>query len=389
VTAKVDQRSPSQVGEEARRWLASADIPVVPVDFDQRFDVLRYWQRTLYEAGWLGMDWAVESGGRGLTARHQFAFVSELARAHAPTPIGLIGLDVVGPTINAFGTLPQRATYLPPLLSGAEIWCQGFSEPGAGSDLASLRTVAAREGDHYVVNGQKVWTSWARQASWCALLCRTGTQDQPRHKGLSYLIVDMASPGITVRPIIQMTGDAEFNEVFFDDVRVPVGNLIGAENDGWRIAMDTLSRERGNYAMRRLIDVGWLYDEAVRRLAELPAPRRSHGRIPESIGEAHIALQVLEAQIRLTVERLAAETGPTAHDSIDKLVLNEAEQTVCSRLADLLGAFRIAPQSRPLGLDGEQIVHDHYFSRAASIYGGTSQIQRNIVAERMLGLPKG
>lgn len=373
---------------EARTWLAEAHIPAVPLDLDERFQVLRDWQRTLYDHGWMGLAWSPDAGGRGLTALHQYVFSEELARAHAPAPIGLIGLDVVGPSIHAFGTPEQRARYLPPTLSGAEIWCQGFSEPGAGSDLASLRTRAVRDGDQYVVNGQKVWTSWGKQASWCALLCRTNPAAQPKHAGISYLLVDMSSPGITVRPIEQMTGDAEFCEIFFDEVTVPVANLLGEEHGGWRIALDTLSRERGNYTLRRLVEIGWMVDDAVETLSSRPEAQSTDRRITTAIGESHVARRVLDALARQTVQRLLAETGPDPLDSIDKLVLNDTEQTVCRSLAGLLGPFRLDPDSRPYGLNSAQIVHDHYYSRAASIYGGTAQIQRNIVAERLLGLPR-
>lgn len=377
-----------QFRHEARKWLSEADIPTVPLDLDERFRILRDWQRTLFNHDWMGLSWSAESGGRGLTAMHQYVFTEELARAHAPAPIGLIGLDVVGPSIDAFGTPQQRARFLPPLLSGDEIWCQGFSEPDAGSDLASLRTRALRDGDHFVINGQKVWTSWGRQASWCALLCRTDPDAQPKQAGISYLLVDMNSPGVTVRPIVQMTGDAEFCEIFFDEVRVPATNLLGAENDGWRIAQDTLSRERGNYTMRRLVEIGWMLDDAVAAL-RTQSPERISRRITTAIGESHLALQVLDAQARRTVQRLLDSTGPDPLDSIDKLVLNDTEQDIGRALAELLGPFRLDPDARPYGLDSAQVVHDQYYSRAASIYGGTSQIQRNIVAERLLGLPKG
>jgi alkylation response protein AidB-like acyl-CoA dehydrogenase len=373
----------------AREWLSSAEIPRVPLELEERFAVLRKWQRTLFDAGWMGLGWSREAGGQGLTERHQFMFSEELARAHAPAPIGLIGLDVVGPTIHAFGTPEQRARFLPPLLAGDEIWCQGFSEPNAGSDLASLRTRATRDGDDYVIEGQKVWTSWGKQAAWCALLCRTDPDAKPKQAGLSYLLVDMTSPGVTVRPITQLTGDEEFCEVFFDQVRAPATNLLGAANDGWRMALDTLSRERGNYTMRRLVEIGWMLDDAVESIRRAPVERRGNPRVTRAIGQAHIAMRVLDAQARRTVTRMVAETGAGPMDSVDKLVLNDSEQTVCAAIADLLGPFRLNPDAHPLGLDSGLVVKDHYYSRAASIYGGTSQIQRNIVAERLLGLPKG
>jgi alkylation response protein AidB-like acyl-CoA dehydrogenase len=384
---QLKSNSVSEFVDLVRAWLDSVTIPAVAVEENERFTVLRAWQRTLYDAGFMGVDWAVESGGQGLTPQHRLAFMRELARAHAPAPIGLIGLDVVGPSIEKYGTPEQRRTLLPSLLSGEEIWCQGFSEPGAGSDLASLRTRATLNGDVFRVDGQKVWTSWASRASRCALLCVTDPEAVPHHRGLSYLLVDMNAPGVAVRPIRQMTGDAEFCEVFFDGVEVPRSQLLGSLNDGWRIALDTLSSERGNYAMRRLVEIGWLLEDTIDELTR--SGKRLDARTDEAIGRAHVALAVLESQIARTTERLTSQTGPDPVDSIDKLVLNEAEQVVCESLVALAGPFRAAPQSRPFGLRVDRLVHDHVFSRAASIYGGTSQIQRNIVAERLLGLPKG
>ncbi|MDT7709749.1 MAG: hypothetical protein QOG20_5356 [Pseudonocardiales bacterium] len=372
----------------ARAWLAEAEIPGTPLDLDERFAVHRRWQRTLYDAGWMGIAWPRRFGGQGLTAQHQLAFVDELVRARAPAPIGLIGLDVVGPSIHAFGTDAQRERFLPRLLSGVDIWCQGFSEPGAGSDLASLTTRAEPDGDEFVVTGAKVWTSWAHEAAWCALLCRTNPTAR-KHEGISYLLVDMTSPGITVRPIAQMTGDAEFNEVFLDHVRVSRENVLGEVDGGWRIALDTLGRERGSYTMRRRVELEAGLAEAVAQLRSAPESRRSDPRVQEEVGRAHIALRLLEAQTRRTLTRMLDGSGAGPLDSVDKLVLNDAEQVVCRSVAELLGPFRVAPRSRPLGLDAGRWVHDHYYSRAASIYGGTAQIQRNIVAERLLGLPRG
>jgi alkylation response protein AidB-like acyl-CoA dehydrogenase len=378
--------TPADIREELRGWLSTVQIPVIPSDHEERFDTLREWQRTLFDSGWMGLDWSVKAGGRGLTPQHQFAFVSELAAARAPAPIGLIGLDVVGPTIDAFGTDEQRERYLPDLLSGADIWCQGFSEPDAGSDLVSLRTSAVREGELFRVNGQKIWTSWAGQATRCALLCRTDPAGKPRF-GLSYLIVDMDSPGITVRPIEQLTGDAEFCEVFFDDVEVPHGNLVGAEGAGWSIAGHTLSRERSTYSMRRLLDLGWLVEDTLDRLRAAPAQWGADPAV--AVGRATVALTVLDAAVRRTVARLTADPGPSPRDSIDKLILNEAEQEVCAALVSLAGPFRAVRGTGPGGIDWQQLNIAHYFSRAASIYGGTSQIQKNIVAERLLGMPRG
>jgi alkylation response protein AidB-like acyl-CoA dehydrogenase len=262
----------------ARSWLAGVVAPDVPLDLDARFDALRDWQRTLSEAGWVGLAWSREAGGGGLSHTHQLVFVEELVRARAPQPIGLIGLEVVGPSIDRYGTPWQRRELLPRLLSGDDIWCQGFSEPDAGSDLASLRTRAVADGSDYLVSGQKIWTSWAHKAQWCALLVRTDPSVR-KQAGISYLLVDMASPGITARPIRQMTGDREFCEVFLDEVRVPRRNLLGAENEGWAIATHTLGSERGAATLRRRVELEVALDDAVDELrargALAPRPRRT------------------------------------------------------------------------------------------------------------------
>ncbi|WP_312033697.1 MULTISPECIES: acyl-CoA dehydrogenase family protein [unclassified Rhodococcus (in: high G+C Gram-positive bacteria)] len=377
--------------EQAREWLSHADIPDVPLNLDERFLVLREWQRTLFENGWVGIDWSCAAGGQGLTPMHQLVFAEELARARAPMPIGLIGLDVVGPSIDHYGQPWQREELLPKLLSGEHIWCQGFSEPDAGSDLASLRTRAVADGEDFVISGQKVWTSWAHKAQWCALLVRTDPEVH-QNAGISYVLVDMNTPGVTAHPLEQMTGDREFCEVFFDQVRVPQRNLVGELNNGWAVATHTLGIERAAYTVRRRVDYEVAFEDALAQLraggvprADTPAGRR----VRHAVGEAQIALKVLGAQTRKTVARLESGEVPTAEDSVDKLLLNNVEQTVFAALVELLGPFRSVPGSRPFGLDSARWVHDHLYSRATSIYGGTSQIQKNIIAERLLGLPRG
>lgn len=377
----------------AREWLAATELPDVPLDLDGRFAVLQQWQRTLFESGWAGIAWSTAAGGQGLTHLHQLVFVEELVRARAPSPIGLIGLEVVGPSIDRYGSGWQRSELLPRLLSGDDIWCQGFSEPSAGSDLASLRTRAVPDGDEFIVSGQKVWTSWAHKAQWCALLVRTDTTVR-KQAGISYLLVDMSMPGITTRPIEQMTGDQEFCEVFFDNVRVPRRNLLGNINEGWVIATHTLGSERAGATLRRRVELKVALDDAVAQLRNHQTDGSRRGQVEEhriraAIGRAHVALQVLDAQTQQTTVRLAANSGPTPQDSVDKLLLNEIEQIVFSEIAGLLGPLRAVAGSRPHGLQAERWVHEHLYSRAASIYGGSSQIQRNIIAERLLGLPRG
>ncbi len=378
----------------ARSWLQEhAPGPVPSDDLDARFRTLRAWQRTLYDAGWVGIGLPREWGGQGLDDRYAYVFTEELARAGRPAPIGLIGLDVVGPTLAGHGTAAQRAALMPALLSGDEIWCQGFSEPGAGSDLAAIATRAVLADGVYKVSGQKVWTSWAQYARRCALLARTGTPDS-RHRGLTYLIVDMDAPGVTVRPIGQMTGDSEFCEVFFDDVEVPVTDVIGEPGQGWAIAMDTLSHERATYAFRRRVETTAafraatevLHDSATRAAGELAAPMQPSEALVAGLGRAETALAVLEAQNLATLRRMTSDGGPSPADSVDKLVVNHCEQTVFGELHAWVTPGGAAMDAQIRGLDTGAAVRGYLFSRAASIYGGTNQVQRNIVAQRGLGM---
>jgi len=380
----------AQYRATARAWLSThTPGPVPDDDFEARFQVLRRWQRSLYDAGYVGIGLPRDWGGQGLDDSYAYVFTEELARAGLPAPIGLIGLDVVGPTLAAYGTAQQREQLLPALLSGEEIWCQGFSEPGAGSDLAAISTRAVLDGGVYRVNGQKVWTSWAHYARRCALLARTGDAAS-RHRGLTYLIVDMTAPGVTVRPLEQMTGDPEFCEVFFDDVVVPVQDVIGAAEGGWEIAMDTLSHERATYAFRRRVEATAAHrSAAVSVRAELARTgTEAPQRLLEQLGRSEVALRVLEAQNLATLRRLVAEGGPSAHDSIDKLAVNACEQQVFRALYSWVAANGAALDARSHGMGSGKAIREYLYSRAASIYGGTAQVQRNIVATRGLGMAR-
>src|SRR5262249_15296569 len=232
---------------ELRAWLAEHNTDAFreqpTMTFQEKVALRRAWQKTLFESGWIGIGWPKEYGGRGANLIQESIYYEEMARAQAPLAVNVIGLNMVGPTLLSVGTSEQKARYLPKILSADEIWCQGFSEPNAGSDVASLQTRAIRNGDQFVVNGQKVWTSYGTVADFCILLVRTDV-DVPKHRGLSYLIVDMHSPGVSARPLVQMTGEAEFAELFFDEVRVPLENLVGALNQGWTVALTTLMHER-------------------------------------------------------------------------------------------------------------------------------------------------
>jgi len=380
-----------RIAEEVRGFLASEmpDPSAAPADFDERIAWLREWQRKLHGARLVNIAWAEAHGGRGATLGEQMVVEEELARADAPELIGVVGLGVVGPSIVAHGTDAQRARWLPKILSAEELWCQGFSEPGAGSDLAALRTVAEDRGDHWVVRGQKTWTSWAQYARWCAVLARTDS-DAPSHRGISYLVVDMDAPGVEVQPLVQLTGDAEFSEVYFDDVAVPKDRIIGTPNEGWPIAMHTLSHERGPAVAARAVKLRVLLDELVddaRRLQRDGRPVIEDDAVRLMLARTHVQLHVLRCQSARTVGTMVAKGRPGLETSIDKLQLTRAEQALGDAALAVLGPSAAYPDEDA----AVDIAHWHgvyLYARAASIYGGTSQVQKNIIAERILGLPR-
>jgi alkylation response protein AidB-like acyl-CoA dehydrogenase len=366
-----------------RDWLHVNRPDALPADDDQRQAALRAWQRALWEAGWMGLSWPREFGGHGGEPVDQVIFNQELAAAHAPSPPGIIGLQTLGPTLMHHGTAAQRLRFLPPILDAREIWCQGFSEPGAGSDLAALRTSAVRDGDDYIVNGQKVWTSYARHSDWCALLVRTGAPDS-KHRGISYVLVDMRTPGIEVRPIHQINGGSTFNEVFFEDVRVPVANLVGEENGGWAVAMSTLAHERSNYVLSRSVELTVAFEELVEQLDDTQLT----DEVVLRIGECQELLLVLEAQSFSTLTHLM-HGGSTDVSAIEKLLTSEIEQTLFSCALDTLGAHRNGvPGAIGSTVDAGRWLHDYLESRSATIHGGTAEILRNTIAQRLLGLPR-
>ncbi|MFI0014291.1 acyl-CoA dehydrogenase family protein [Streptomyces griseus] len=368
-----------------REWLAAV-LPGLPPkpspdDWPARRAYDTAWQRMLYDAGYAGLHWPADAGGRGATPTQHLIYLEETEKAGAPyVGANFVGLLHAGPTVAAEGTARQRARWLPPVLRGDEIWCQGFSEPDAGSDLAALRTRAVRDGDDYVVSGQKIWTSHAEVADWCELLVRTDP-DAPKHRGISWLAMPMDAPGITVRPLRTLAGSTEFAEVFLDEVRVPVRNRVGAENDGWRVTMVTLSFERGTafvgevVACRRTLDA--LADMARRNGRwDDPVLRRRLGRLNAEF----------RALWRLTQRNVAESerTGgvPGIGGSVFKLRYSGARQELYEAAAEVLGA------ADAFDLDREWVL-DRLSSLSYTIAAGTSQIQRNIVAERILGLPKG
>jgi alkylation response protein AidB-like acyl-CoA dehydrogenase len=381
-----------RIRDEMRAFLAE-HLPApeeIPADFDARVEFLRGWQRKLYEARLVNLTWPAEYGGRGATLLEQIVANQELARAGAPPLIGEVGLEVVGPTIVAQGTPAQKSAYLERILSGDDIWCQGFSEPNAGSDLASLRTRAEVRCDHFVVNGQKTWTSWAQYAGWCAVLARTDAEAPP-HRGISYLIVDMRSPGIDVRPLVQMTGDAEFSEVYFEDVVVPRENVLGELNAGWPLAMHTLTNERGPVVLSHQVKLRVALDSLAAdatRFQRDGMPAIEDPQVRASLARAHVAVEVLRYHAYRSVGAAIARGAAGVETSIDKLQMTAADRAVGEACVDVLGPFAASPEGAPDGPSGHAWQHFYLHSRASSIYGGTSQIQKGIIAERILGLPR-
>jgi alkylation response protein AidB-like acyl-CoA dehydrogenase len=378
-----------------RDWLAEV-LPTLgpkPSAFDwparRAYDTA--WQRMLFEAGYAGIDWPVEGGGRGASPVEQLIYLEELERAHAPyVGVNFVGLLHAGPTIVAEGTPEQRARFLPPILRGDEVWCQGFSEPGAGSDLAALRTRAVRDGDDYVVSGSKIWTSHAEVADHCELLVRTGPEDS-RHRGITWLVMPMDRPGIDIRPLKTIAGSTEFAELFLDEVRVPVANRIGDENDGWRVTMVTLSFERGTAFVGELL-------QSMELLRELRALARKVGawddpEVRRRLGHMGAELDALWALTRRNVSQAARTGVPGLGGSVFKLAFSELRQRIAQLGVDIVGGGALswddleAPDSAGLGNGHLVDVWVNSFSR--TIAAGTSQIQRNIIAERILGMPKG
>lgn len=367
-----------------REWLGKTlpelPPPPDPADWPGRRAYDTDWQRRLYDAGYAGVHWPVEAGGQGATPVQHLILLEETERAGAPyVGANFVGLLHAGPTIAAEGTPEQRRRYLPPILSGEEVWCQGFSEPGAGSDLAALRTRAVRDGDAYVVSGSKLWTSHAEVADWCELLVRTDP-DAPRHRGISWLVLPMDAPGVTVRPLRTLAGTTEFAELFLDEVRVPVANRVGAENDGWRVTMVTLSFERGTAFAGEVV--------ACRRsLAELARLAQRNGAWDEPGVRRGLALLAARfgALWRLVQWNVSEAQGggvPGPGASVFKLRFSEARQELYDLAAEVLGTGALL-------LDTEQDwTAQRLQGLSYTIAAGTSQIQRNIVAQRVLGLPK-
>ncbi len=382
---------------DLRGWLAANLSPDLCVDDakDERiapdketFDLRRAWQRTMYDAGWVGAAWPQEYGGRGATLLEQVIFEEEYTRARAPVLPGNSGISLCGPTLMQWGTPAQKERFLQRTLSGETIWCQGDSEPGAGSDLASLQTKAADMGDHFIVNGQKVWTSGAQYADWIFMLVRTDP-DAPKHKGISYILVDKSTPGITVRPLVLLTGHAHFNEVFFEDVKVPKENLVGEKNEGWKVTVTTLAYERAGAGVSN-------HDDQIMRLVALAKDVPIDGRPAWEqawVRQKLVQLKTDSESLKYTrmrgITRMLKGQPPGPEGSMLKLCGSELGVRIATFATELLGAHTMVNEPSESVPDAPRWFNRMLSARQYTISAGTSEIQRNIMGERVLGLPKG
>jgi len=381
---------------ELRAWLAAhrpAGAAPQTDDEEERRRVQRAWQRQLAAGGWVGIQWPREYGGRAASLKEQIIYTEELARARAPEMLDPISVNIVGPTLIHFGTAAQKARWLPPIRPADEVWCLGFSEPNAGSDLASLRCRAVRDGDSWVVSGQKVWSSKAHFADWCLLLVRTDP-DAPKHKGISLLVVDMRSAGITWRPLVQISGRKEFNELFLEDVRVPVENLIGAPGAGWPIIRAALAHERGTL---------WAFDFKIRlqngarglvdlyRRCRTGAAGRGNdlGALRSQVAQAWLEAEVFAAHALRTLPRLHAAGGEAPPEAaLQKLLGSEIQQRTMELATVLLGAHAQLGRD-PRAVDAGEWMEAYLYSRSVTISSGTSEVLRTLLAQQALGLPRG
>ncbi len=354
-----------------------------PGDEHALLDLRRAWERRLGEAGWTGVGWPVEAGGRGLSLTQQLVFYEEYARAGGPGRVGHIGEGLLGPTLIAFGSDAQKQRFLPPILKGEELWCQGYSEPNAGSDLANVQTRACLCGDEWRIDGQKVWTSWAEWADWCFVLCRTDPDAEPKHRGISYLLVPMDQPQIEIRPIVQLTGDSEFSEVFFNGARTAAENVVGPVNGGWSVAMGTLAFERGASTLGQQM----LFQNELDAIIAL-AKRNGKAADPlirQRLADAWMGLRIQRYHALRTLSDSAGEEGQRAA-LVTKIFWATWHRALGKLAMDVLGPEGQIAEGAPYRLSALQRMY--LFTRSDTIYAGSNQIQRNIIAERGLGLPR-
>ena len=367
------------------RAMGSADVPR-----PEAYDAMRVWQRKLYDAGFIGLTWPKEYGGRSLTFLEEMVLHEEMALAKAPPILNILGVGMAGPTIVAYGTEEQKKRYPAKILSCEEIWCQGYSEPNAGSDLASLQTRAVKDGEYWVINGQKVWTSLAHIADFMMLLARTDPE-APRHKGITYFLLDMKLPGVTVKPLKQLTGDSEFNEVFFDNVRVHESQVLGGVNNGWTVGLTTLMYERLALGFGLQVRLRIALDS----LIELARKMDKHGRsvvkdplMRQKIAQLWIDTECLKYMGARAITKLLKGEMPGPEASAGKMGWVETHQKIQELAMEIEGPYSQILRGSDWAVDGGLWQYTFLRSRANSIEGGTTEIQKNIIGERVLGLPK-
>ncbi len=381
--------------DEVRGWLAAHGEQIAhtrAVDWEaggEAFERYRSWERALFDAGLGAVAWPEEYGGRGASMVQQAIFNEEYILAGAPDRINRLGMGLLGPTLMVHGTAEQRARHLPRILACEEIWCQGYSEPDAGSDLAALRTRAVREGDEFVVDGQKIWTSLGRFGDWIFTLVRSDP-DAPKHRGITFLLIDMHSPGVEVRPLVQIDGSARFAEVFFTGVRVPAANVVGRVDDGWSVAMTLLGFERGgglygpalfNRILRDVIELSRSEPRGDGVAADDPDVRRR-------VAQSYIETRVYELTVQRALTRLARGEAPGPEASLNKLYWSEMKVRLDELALDILGPRAELGRGSPEAEHDGGWYADYLYARAGTIFAGTSEVQKNIVAQRVLGLPR-
>ncbi len=381
--------------QQVRSWLEENIPKKRPETLDER----RVWHRTLYEAGYLGMGWPKEYGGQEARPMEQAIVGEELARANAPASLNGLGIGIVAPTLIHHGTEHQKRDHVSKILTAEELWCQLYSEPNSGSDLASLQCRADRDGDEFVINGQKIWTSGAVNADWGILLARTD-RSAPKHQGISCIMIDMHQPGVEVRPLKQISGSSEFCEVFFTNVRVVADNLVGEMNAGWRIAQTTLSYERGGNVLSRVVRLQEMYDrmiEVCKSLKRNGKPALEDPNVRQKLGEIYAEVEVLRYAALRLLSRLEKGQRPGPEASVSKLHYSELDKHVQELFLDILGPYGLQTEGLPpeyaLHADSDfgeagSWAYSFFWSRAGTIYAGSSEIQKNILGERVLGLPK-
>jgi alkylation response protein AidB-like acyl-CoA dehydrogenase len=376
--------------DEARTWLVEHVVgdfaelgPGADLGEGAELGVRRAWETELAAGGWVGMGWSVEHGGRDIPLSHQMVFNEEYARIGAPQRSGFFGEQLLGPTLMMFGTDEQKRRFLPPILNAGEFWCQGFSEPDAGSDLANIKTAAVLDGDEWVINGQKVWTSLGHIADWIFVVCKTDPTAEKKHEGISFILCPIDQPGVEMRPIKQITGTSEFNEVFFSDARTGADMVVGPIGEGWKVVMATLGFERGTAFLAQQLRYAQEFQQVVayareRGLAADPIVR-------QRLADSYVGLEIMRLTGLRTVSKILAGGTPGAESSIGKLHWSHWHQTLGELEMDLMGADGQILASDEQAKDFQ---YSFQFSRAHTIYAGSSEIQRNIVGERVLGLPR-